>query len=177
MNDWSQAPVSVVEHRYCLQNNVTVELSKTSIESCTSKTTIDGAFDQINKRGCTSKDCTPKGTGCDPECFNKEVFLLYQCTNTQKGYGQEGIKELLQSGPVAASMALFQDFIDHREGVYRHVHGKYHGGMSIKIVGYGTDHWIVEGIWGEDWGEKGYARVAFGQCEIDVMAYACEPVQ
>lgn len=50
------------------------------------------------------------------------------------------------------------------------------GGHAIKIVGWGKqddiDYWIIENSWGEQWGEKGYFRIKFGECNVDMIITA-----
>ncbi len=41
------------------------------------------------------------------------------------------------------------------------------GGHAVKIVGYGSDHWIVNNSWNDSWGDNGTFRIAFGESGID----------
>ena len=53
------------------------------------------------------------------------------------------------------------------------------GGHAVKIVGWGqeegTEFWIVQNSWSENWGEKGFFRIAFGECGIDQFATSILP--
>lgn len=86
------------------------------------------------------------------------------------------IKEaVLQYGPVATNMVFFQDLDRYQRGVYLY-DGKSEeqGGHWIVITGWQDDpdiqnggYWICRNSWGEGWGEKGYFKIAYGECGID----------
>lgn len=72
-------------------------------------------------------------------------------------------------GPVVAGFAVYQDFFSYRSGVYRHVTGGLAGYHAVSIVGYSDAEgcWIAKNSWGESFGEQGFFKIAYGQCEID----------
>ncbi len=81
----------------------------------------------------------------------------------------EGAKNWLsQVGPVTASMAVYEDFQNYKSGVYKHTTGKDCGGHAITIVGYDDEEgvWICKNSWGTDWGDNGWFKIAYDQCEI-----------
>ena len=53
------------------------------------------------------------------------------------------------------------------------------GGHAVKIIGWGKEngqeYWVVQNSWTNAWGENGYFRIAFGQCNIDVGAVSVLP--
>lgn len=55
------------------------------------------------------------------------------------------------------------------------------GGHAIKIIGWGFSkefnvfYWLCQNSWGPDWGEDGYFRIQMGECDIDDVAYSCDP--
>ena len=81
-----------------------------------------------------------------------------------------------------ARMTLFivyEDFMNYKSGVYRHQSGGMLGGHAVKIVGWGKDdngeHWIVQNSWTTNWGDKGFFKIAMGQCNIDSGAVSVMP--
>jgi len=46
--------------------------------------------------------------------------------------------------------------MSYKSGVYIHSSGKMLGGHAIKIVGWGSNYWIVANSWGSSWGLNGY---------------------
>jgi cathepsin B len=103
-------------------------------------------------------------------------------------YGEEDIKrEIMKNGPVVSAAHLHVDFLPYKSGIYSKNEEvpKFTGFTTFKIIGWGVESgnesepnkgnkfWIVENSWGEDWGEKGYARISFGQeLMFDQYAYA-----
>jgi len=71
-------------------------------------------------------------------------------------------------GPVAATMRVFEDFRFYKGGIYRPVTNNYLGKHAIAIIGF-DDHdscWIVKNSWSTNWGDNGFARIAYGTCGI-----------
>ena len=62
--------------------------------------------------------------------------------------------------------------MNYKSGIYsKGKNAELLGGHAVKIVGWGkegdTEYWVVANSWGEEWGEKGYFRIAFGECGIE----------
>jgi len=61
-------------------------------------------------------------------------------------------------------MVVFTDFLTYKEGLYHRTEDafKFNGQHIVKIIGWeksgegGSEHWIVENVWGPDWGNNGY---------------------
>lgn len=63
-------------------------------------------------------------------------------------------------------MTIFTDFLTYKGGLYHRTEDafKFNGIHIVKIVGWdkredGQESWIVENVWGEDWGENGYVKI------------------
>jgi len=85
------------------------------------------------------------------------------------------MKNLLSTtGPLTACFTVYEDFMHYQGGVYRHVAGGVVGGHCICIVGYDDTQscWIAKNSWAENWGERGFFRIAYGQCGIDNVMWA-----
>ena len=92
--------------------------------------------------------------------------------------GDDGImRAVVENGPVCAGMTVFLDFQMYKEGIYYHIWGPPIGGHGVLIVGYGEEkkkhcwsrkkrYWICKNSWSADWGETGYFRIDFGECNI-----------
>ena len=78
-----------------------------------------------------------------------------------------------EDGPVVAVMRVFEDFLTYDTGIYEYVTGQSEGLHAVVIVGYDDDQkfWIVRNSWGSDFGEAGYFRIRYGQCEIDTRPF------
>ncbi|MFN2590331.1 MAG: C1 family peptidase [Actinomycetota bacterium] len=73
------------------------------------------------------------------------------------------------NGPVIACMAVYADFFNYKNGVYRHATGPLRGYHCITCVGYNEDegYWICKNSWGTSWGDNGFFKIAYGEAEID----------
>ena len=81
-----------------------------------------------------------------------------------------GMKEHIATyGSVTACLVVYQDFFSYRTGVYRHVSGGVAGGHCVCLVGYDDagGYWIAKNSWGTGWGDGGFFKIAYGECNIE----------
>lgn len=76
---------------------------------------------------------------------------------------------LVNKGPLVAGMAVYSDFYNYSSGVYRRTSNDLRGYHAICVVGYDDGHeaWICKNSWGTGWGENGFFRIGYGECDID----------
>lgn len=76
---------------------------------------------------------------------------------------------LVENGPQITGMAVYQDFFSYSSGVYRHVTGDLAGYHCVAVIGFNDDEecWICKNSWGENWGDKGFFKIGYGECGID----------
>ena len=83
---------------------------------------------------------------------------------------------LIKYGPVITPVTLYYDLIDYKGGVYEWDESSGADcGHWLTIVGWkdnksieGGGYWIVKESWGTDWGEGGFAKIAYNdECGID----------
>ena len=80
------------------------------------------------------------------------------------------MKEYISSyGAVTACLVVYNDFFSYRTGVYRHVTGGVAGGHCVVLIGYNDaeGYWIGRNSWGSGWGDGGYFKIAYGECNIE----------
>ncbi|KAK5640500.1 hypothetical protein RI129_011311 [Pyrocoelia pectoralis] len=81
--------------------------------------------------------------------------------------------EIMKNGPVEAAFSVYEDFVNYKSGVYKHVQGQELGGHAIRILGWGvendTPYWLVANSWNSDWGDNGYFKILRGEdhCGIE----------
>jgi hypothetical protein len=79
------------------------------------------------------------------------------------------------NGPIIATMKITSDFECYREGIYSSV--LYSSASSsdhaVCIVGYDDNagYWICKNSWGKGWGEDGFFRIAYGECNLGVDGF------
>jgi len=82
---------------------------------------------------------------------------------------------LVQYGPLPTTMDVYGDFYPvYPGGVYRQNSDEFVFGHCVTIMGYdntwggeGEGYWIVKNSWGPEWGEDGWFRIAYGECNIE----------
>ena len=78
-------------------------------------------------------------------------------------------KWLADTGPLVGCMAVYRDFFNYTGGVYHHVSGDLAGYHAIGVVGYSEAEqcWICKNSWGTGWGEAGWFKMGYGECDMD----------
>jgi C1A family cysteine protease len=78
---------------------------------------------------------------------------------------------LANRGPVVGCMAVYRDFFNYVDGVYRHAVGELAGYHAICVVGYSEadQAWICKNSWGPNWGLDGWFKIGYGECDIDAQ--------
>ncbi|CAG2172779.1 unnamed protein product, partial [Oppiella nova] len=71
-----------------------------------------------------------------------------------------------------ADFQVYGDFPNYKSGVYKKHSTQLLGGHAIKILGWGvendTPYWLAANSWNEDWGDKGYFKIARGSDECGI---------
>ncbi|XP_043268904.1 tubulointerstitial nephritis antigen-like [Venturia canescens] len=208
---WALSTVDVATDRYAIMSKGTeaVELSAQHLLSCNNRGQqgcnggyLDRAWMFVRKFGLVDEDCYPwvgrneacrlrkKNTLRTAHCRNPPNPLrtgLYQVGPAYRlGNETDIMQEILTSGPVQATMKVYQDFFVYEAGVYRHskIAEQYLSGYhSVRIIGWGEEqisngipekYWLVANSWGSDWGENGFFRITKGtnECEIETYVIA-----
>jgi C1A family cysteine protease len=76
---------------------------------------------------------------------------------------------IANNGPVSACFDVYNDFFSYHSGIYKHVSGAFAGGHCVCVVGYDdVNHcWICKNSWGPGFGEGGFFRIAYGECNLE----------
>lgn len=187
---WAFAATEALSDRFCIASgrSVNVVLSPEDMVSCDHGNMgcnggyLDRAWSYLEKNGAVADSCF-KYTGAARTCPTSScpdggAFHKYKCKSgsTVAARSISAIQsEIYNHGPMETGFTVYNDFYSYKSGVYRHVSGAVAGGHAVKIIGWGSDHWIAANSWGPNWGENGFFRIAFGQCGIDSAVYACTP--
>jgi hypothetical protein len=110
---------------------------------------------------------------CDEKASNWAQRLV-TVGSTGLVRGPTAIKEaLINFGPVVTRLAQYEDIKSYTGGIYEHVWGEFTCYHANTIIGYNDDpgYWICKETAGEGWGEDGFLRIKYGECEIDETAY------
>lgn len=127
----------------------------------------------LMKKGVVDEACQPylsgatgKDVACNAACSDasqRTYKIAGYSTPSRGARALESVKQSLQKGPLMTTLTVYEDFMAYGSGVYKHVAGKALGGHAISIVGYddADQAFIIRNSWGEEWGEKGFGRVAY----------------
>ncbi len=114
---------------------------------------------------------------CNNKCHDWEQER-FDITNLQRvSSDKESIKNaLVNHGTLTASFRVYLDFKEYTGGIYEHQWGYSEGLHRIVLVGFNEDqdYWICKNSWGTSWGENGYFRIKYGECEIQDSVYYFE---
>jgi len=175
--------------------NLAIDLSEQFMVSCGTESFPGGikgcegayspeTFDFLEQYGAIPEDCFPytSGGGSVPPCSNKcndwqsKVITVEEANKVSNTV--DSIKNAIsQRGPVSAVLEVYTDFVNYNGGIYEHTSGNYEGLHRIALVGYNDDpgYWIGKNSWGTSWGEDGWFRIAYGECDIEDDVYFVNP--
>jgi cathepsin B len=196
---WAFAASEVLSDRFCIVSNKSINqvMSPQYLISCdTNEWGCSGGSTYyswmfLENSGDVTDSCSPykSGNGFVPtcssftKCADKTALRKYYAKKSSTKVFQTSTtiqNEIVANGPVETGMDVYSDFMSYASGVYATTAGAtYLGGHAVKIVGWGSlngvKYWIVANSWGTYWGESGYFRIQFGNCNIDSAAIAGIP--
>jgi len=151
--------------------------------SCTSGWTNDSAYNYAQASGVPDEACLPYTAvddNCNAACGDwRDRRIRIQDYDDVTGLfwpSETDLKQAVVIGPVTVSMIVYEDFYSYSGGVYEHVSGGLEGGHSVCLVGYDDSQqcWIVKNSWGWRWGENGFFRIRYGECNFGTAG--CRPI-
>jgi C1A family cysteine protease len=179
---WAFASTAALESYVLIRNKtpgIDLDLSEQVLISCANAGGCGGGY--INKAadffvstGLTLESCytyTHSDGWCGNACpsWNSATYKLNKwsyVSNPSMSYSVNSIKDaLVNYGPLATTMVVYQDFYNYKSGVYSYVSGSLAGGHGVTLVGYddSSQCFIVKNTWGQDWGENGFFRIAYSE--------------
>ncbi len=128
------------------------------------------ALSYAERSGIPDEACYPYDTmyGQDGPCPDRENRTI-KITSWRTIFSSSAAKEWISlRGPVMGGMTVYDDFFHYQKGIYKSAYGGYVGDHAICIVGYDDveGYWICKNSWGPAWGERGWFRIAYGDCGI-----------
>lgn len=183
---WAFAGLGVEESQINIQNNysgIDVDLSEQYLVStCFSygdcgglyAYDIDELFDFLRDTGTTDELCYPyleTNSLCSGRCstWSDRLWTIKNWSFVEEN--QTEIKQsLMDVGPLWVGIGVgiaFGGSFDG-DGIYRCTDdsGINH---AVVLVGFNDtgSYWIIRNSWGADWGDDGYFKVGYGECNVD----------
>lgn len=176
---WAFAAVACVE----AVHGGAYDLSEQHLVSCCSSSSgcdggyIGSTFSWIQSNGGIATEANypyTSGAGNTGSCYSASG-LKYTISGYASVSSDSSMKSAIAGGkPVDTGMYVYQDFFYYSGGIYKYTYGSYAGGHAVAAVGYDdAGYWIIKNSWGTGWGESGYFKMAFGECNVPWMAAYC----
>lgn len=166
---------AALESMVLVEHNVTTDLSEAELLFCGGGSCggwwPSSAINYISSSGVSQEGCFPYQAH-DMPCTTcaERVGEAIQVTNNVTISDVPARKQYLANvGPMIAVFAVYNDFFGYRSGVYSHVTGGLAGYHCVEVIGYDdwAGAWICKNSWGTGWGDSGFFKIAYGQCDID----------
>uniref|UniRef100_A0A6G1SL30 Cathepsin L n=1 Tax=Aceria tosichella TaxID=561515 RepID=A0A6G1SL30_9ACAR len=158
-----------------------LECSVSNEQSCDEGGLMSDALGDIAKMGGieSAKDYPYTGLD-DTKCeFNKSKVVM-TVSGSMDFPNWWRVDDVLKGsvssfGPIAIGLDACPGFIHYKSGIFNDPSCVHHLNYGALVVGYGQDpveglYWIVKTSWSEKWGEKGYAKVKHGVCQIGALS-------
>ncbi|XP_044005058.1 tubulointerstitial nephritis antigen-like [Aphidius gifuensis] len=187
---WAVTAVDVVSNRLSMKHllDQPVVISAQQLVSCSKIFRLTegqpkDAWIFMEQHNMVDDDCYP-WTGDSNKCefYIKENYLvrcqqssilqrpkLYQIGRAYRVPDNENdiMNEIINFGSVQATMQVYQDFMNYKNGIYNQPKdAEFIGFLSVTIIGWGEESnekfWIAANSWGTSWGENGYFKIARG---------------
>jgi cathepsin B len=193
---WAFAASETLSDRFCIATSgkTNIILSPQDLVSCDKSDYgceggyLDHSWQYLVNTGIVSDDCLPytSGSGSVAACpqtgkCKKGTWKKYRASDFTQFQSVNEIKQsLVSEGPVETGFDVYDDFMNYKGGVYVRKSSTMLGGHAVKVVGWGNqggvEHWIVANSWGSAWGESGFFRIKFGECNFDSDMIAGTPL-
>lgn len=153
--------------------------------TCANGWYITSSLRAVRDRGVVSESIAPYSP-TNPSCpviQDRPNRITRIATFTQLNTVAEMIRWIRDVGPVVSAFSVYTDFYEYwrrarASDVYEHQAGSLDGGHAISVVGYNSDQrfWICKNSWGTSGGDRGYFKIAFGECGIDAAMWGVRSV-
>ncbi len=183
---WAFAGVAQLESAIYRYEGNAADLSEQQVLDCSYDSGCDGgytyyALEYIYNNGIILESSRPYKAvegACDiqeqPVYFIKDFGDVWVGDNALAARVKAFKDAIINDGPIATYMIVYQDFNGYSGGVYMQNSDVVDGGHMVLVVGWKDDpsistggYWIIKNSWGPSWGESGYFRIGYGQAEID----------
>ena len=177
---WAFATTAALEAVTLISNRspgVDLNLAEQILVSCSGAGSCNGgspgvASNFIRDTGLPLESCYAYGAtdgNCASACASwqtstQKITSWGWVTTTSSDLN--AIKNALYSnGPLATTMAVYNDFFSYSSGVYRYTTGSLAGYHGVLLVGYDDagQYFIVKNSWGTWWGDSGYFKIAYSE--------------
>ena len=186
----SFAVIGLVESMALIEQGVTLDLSEADLAFCGTHTNncsgwdCDSALTDVQNLGAVTEtrlpyfnDFLPNHTSWGGDVPQRVVIPDHDA-HAVKVKNKGDIYDVAQRktylskvGPLVCGITDFDEFGAYKSGIFMQTNKAVNlGGHDILVIGYSEidQYWLVKNSWDTSWGENGYARIAYGACDIDI---------
>jgi hypothetical protein len=169
--------IATLESMVMIERNLSVDLSEAELLFCGGGSCggwwPDSAVSYLMSQGVSQESCFPYAPHDMPcsTCSLRSGEAIKVTTNVTIFDVTQRKDYLWAVGPMMAVFEVFPDFGGYHTGVYSPTLPPYptHPLHCVEVIGYDdcAGCWICKNSWGSGWGDKGFFRIAYGQCQMD----------
>ncbi|XP_063003379.1 procathepsin L-like [Elgaria multicarinata webbii] len=192
---WAFSATGALEGLHFKRTGKLVSLSEQNLIDCSDKQRNYGceggnasrAFGYVLANGGINSERSYPYKGKKGECRYNPAQVAAKCTsieNVPKGNERALEQAVAKFGPVSVALdSRSKQFQFYKSGIFYSPWGGDVLNHAMLVVGYITsrkggkskDYWILKNSWSQNWGEKGYMRLAKGSNQCGVANGACYP--
>jgi hypothetical protein len=172
------AIIATLESMLLIERNIETDLSEAELQFC-GHGDCSGwwpyeAINYLKNNGVAHESCFPYQDHTLPcvTCSLRDGEAITVTTDVTIFDVQQRKDYLWNIGPMIAVFEIYPDFWGYSSGVYTPTVDPYPDGgplHAVEVIGYNLlqNAWICKNSWASSWGNNGFFRIAFGQCDID----------
>jgi len=196
---WSFSTACSIEAAHAIATGKLVSLSEQQLVDCSGANNFQGcdlgawmddAFNWVIKQGSAGL-CTENSypyVGVSEECHQKPCqtgATIRSYVDVDKNHEAAMKQAVYYHGPLAIALdAANQVFQFYSGGIVDDRSCGNDLDHAVVVIGYGIEksnnnqqaYWIVRNSWGQQWGEHGYIRLAYGQNQCGMASVPSYPV-
>lgn len=135
---------------------------------CASGWNFAPALNYAQSSGIPDEACFPYDSDQSRSCPDRDKRIIRITSWRTLSSASQAKEWISRKGPLISGLHIYDDFFFYQGGIYKNAYGGHVGDHAVCIVGYDDagGYWICKNSWGTGWGERGWFRIAYGECGL-----------